>query len=169
MSRRTGRAGDGADTGTPATVALRRAGISYWPRPYRHDPAAESFGLEAAGELGVPPAQVFKTLLASVDGTLTVAVVPVSGTLDLKALAAACTAKRAVMAEVAAAEKATGYVVGGISPFGQRRALPTVIDASALQWNRVLCSAGKRGWDVALAPADLVRLTAGVTADILAG
>jgi Cys-tRNA(Pro)/Cys-tRNA(Cys) deacylase len=122
--------------------------------------------MEAALALGLDPAQVFKTLLADVDGKLMVAVVPVDRSLDLKALAAAVRGKRAVMAEPAAAERATGYVVGGISPLGQRRRLPTVLDMSALEWDSVLVSAGRRGLDVELAPGDLVRLTGAVTAPI---
>ena len=122
--------------------------------------------MEAAQALGLDPAQVFKTLLADVDGALTVAVVPVDRSLDLKALAAAAGGKRAVMAEPAAAERATGYVVGGISPLGQRRRLPTVVDVSALDWDTVLVSAGRRGLDVELAPAELVRLTGAVTAPV---
>ena len=122
--------------------------------------------MEAAQALGLDPAQVFKTLLADVDGALTVAVVPVDRSLDLKALAAAAGGKRAVMAEPAAAEHATGYVVGGISPLGQRRRLPTVVDVSALDWDTVLVSAGRRGLDVELAPAELVRLTGAVTAPV---
>ena len=122
--------------------------------------------MEAAQALGLDPAQVFKTLLADVDGALTVAVVPVDRSLDLKALAAAVHGKRAVMAEPAEAERVTGYVVGGISPLGQRRRLPTVLDVSALDWDSVLVSAGRRGLDVELAPGDLVRLTGAVTAAI---
>jgi Cys-tRNA(Pro)/Cys-tRNA(Cys) deacylase len=122
--------------------------------------------MEAAVALGLDPAQVFKTLLAEVDGRLVVAVVPVDRSLDLKALAAAVAGKRAVMAEPAAAERATGYVIGGISPLGQRRRLPTVVDASALEWPTVLVSAGRRGLDVELTPGDLVRLTAAVTAPV---
>lgn len=139
-------------------------------RAYEHDPRLRergvSFGMEAAQALGLDPAQVFKTLLADVDGRLTVAVVPVDRSLDLKALATAVGGKRAVMAEPAVAERATGYVVGGISPLGQRRALPTVVDASALRWPAVLVSAGRRGLDVELAPDDLVRLTGASTAPV---
>ena len=135
-------------------------------RPYEHDPAATSYGLEAAATLGVEPGRVFKTLLAEVDGRPVVAVVPVSGSLDLKALAAAVGGKRAVLADPAVAERLTGYVVGGISPLGQRKRLPTVVDASALEHGTVLVSAGRRGLDVELAPADLVRLTAAATARI---
>ncbi len=139
-------------------------------RAYEHDPRARerglSYGLEAAQALGLDPAQVFKTLLADVDGALTVAVVPVDRTLDLKALAGAVGGKRATMADPAAAERATGYVVGGISPLGQRRRLATVVDVSALDFATVLVSAGRRGLDVELAPGDLVRLTGAVTAAI---
>ncbi|MDP9396560.1 MAG: Cys-tRNA(Pro) deacylase [Actinomycetota bacterium] len=155
-----GRRGDGrGGQGTPATVALARAGVAFTPRPYAADPDAPSYGLEAAQALGVAPERVFKTLLARVDGALTVAVVPVSGSLDLKALAAAVGGKRAEMAEPALAERTTGYVVGGISPVGQRRALPTVLDESALRHESVLVSGGRRGLDLELAPGDLVRVT----------
>ncbi len=135
---------------------------------YDHDPRAVaeglSYGQEAAQLLGVDPSRVFKTLVADVDGALTVAVVPVTGFVDLKALAGAVSGKRAVMAEVADAERATGYVAGGISPLGQRRRLPTVLDSSALQHETILVSAGRRGLDVELSPRDLVRLTQAVTA-----
>ena len=153
-------------TGTPATLALTRAGVAFTLHPYDHDPAAPSYGLEAATVLGVAPARVFKTLLADVDGRLAVGIVPVDGSLDLKALAAAVGGKRAGMADPAMAERVTGYVVGGISPLGQRRTLPTVLDASALDHQTVLVSAGRRGLDVELAPADLVRLTGALTAPI---
>jgi len=156
--------------GTPATVLLQAQGVAHTVRAYEHDPrAAErglSYGMEAAQALGMDPRQVFKTLVADVDGSLTVAVVPVDAHLDLKALAAAAGGKRAVMAEPAAAERATGYVVGGISPLGQKRRLRTVVDASALDAATVLVSAGRRGVDVELAPADLIRLTSAVTAPI---
>jgi Cys-tRNA(Pro)/Cys-tRNA(Cys) deacylase len=152
--------------GTPATVALTRADVTFTEHPFEHDPSASSYGLEAAARLGLDPAQVFKTLLAIVDGRLVVGVVPVSGQLDLKALAAAAGGKRAELAEPATAERATGYVVGGISPLGQRRRLPTVVDESALGWPTVLVSAGRRGLDVELAPSDLVRLTGAVTAAV---
>jgi Cys-tRNA(Pro)/Cys-tRNA(Cys) deacylase len=114
----------------------------------------------------VPASQVFKTLLADVDGHLVVAVVPVCGSLDLKALASASRGKRAVMAASAAAERATGYVIGGISPLGQRKRLPTIIDHTALEHESVYVSAGKRGLDIELSPSDLVRLTAATTARI---
>lgn len=145
--------------GTPATLALDRAGVAYELRPYAHDPGAESFGAEAAAALGVEQARVFKTLLASLDGSLVVAVVPVSGRLDLKALARALGGSRAVMAE---AELATGYVAGGISPVGQKRPHPTVVDATALDHETVLVSGGRRGLDLELAPADLVAITGAI-------
>ena len=149
--------------GTPATVALTRAGIEFRLHEYAHDPRAESYGLEAAAALGLDPARVFKTLMATVDGRLAVAVVPVSGQLDLKALARALGASRAAMAEVAAAERATGYVAGGISPVGQRRPHPTVLDSTALDHATVFVSAGRRGLDLEIAPADLVRITEAIT------
>lgn len=152
--------------GTPATVALGAAGIAYEVRAYEHDPRAASYGLEAAEALGVDPARVFKTLLASLDGRLVVGIVPVSGQLDLKALARALGGSKAVMAEVAAAERATGYVAGGISPIGQKRAHPTVLDASALEHGTILVSGGRRGFDLELAPHDLVAVTGAVTATI---
>lgn len=152
--------------GTPATVALQKAGIAFTVHPYAHDPGAASYGTEAAEALGVAPESVFKTLLAEVDGTLVVGVVPVTGQLDLKALAAAVGAKRAVMAEPAAAERSTGYVVGGISPIGQRTPLRTVVDDSAGAHEVVYVSGGRRGLDVGLAPGDLVRVTAATTARI---
>ncbi|WP_431032893.1 Cys-tRNA(Pro) deacylase [Streptomyces sp. P6-2-1] len=152
--------------GTPATVALMRAGTAYTLHSYAHDPAHPSYGEEAAEALGVTPERVFKTLVAEVDGTLTVAVVPVAGSLDLKALAAAVGGKRAVMADPAAAERTTGYVRGGISPLGQRKPLPTVIDASAGAHPTICVSAGRRGLEVELAPADLASLTKAVLAPI---
>ncbi|SFK04419.1 Cys-tRNA(Pro) deacylase [Streptomyces pini] len=163
MARKKQKTGSG---GTPATVAATRAGVDFALHSYEHDPAVASYGEEAAEALGLDPEQVFKTLVADVDGTLTVAVVPVSGSLDLKALAAAAGGKRAAMADPAAAERATGYVRGGISPLGQRRALPTVVDASAEGRPTVCVSAGRRGLEIELAPADLVKLTGAVTAPI---
>jgi Cys-tRNA(Pro)/Cys-tRNA(Cys) deacylase len=144
--------------GTPATVALERAGIAFTRHAYEHDPAASSYGLEAAQALGLEPASVFKTLLADVDGKLAVGIVPVTGQLDLKALASALGGKRAVMADPAAAERTTGYVVGGISPIGQKRRLRTVLDTSALDLPTIYVSGGKRGLDLGLDPHDLVRL-----------
>jgi Cys-tRNA(Pro)/Cys-tRNA(Cys) deacylase len=159
-----------AQVGTPATKVLVTAGVPHVVRPYEHDPQARaqglSYGQEAALALGVDPARVFKTLLAEVDGALVVAVVPVDAHLDLKALAAAVGGKKATMAAPSDAERATGYVVGGISPLGQRRRLPTVIDASASGFETVLVSAGRRGVDVELAPDDLRRLTSARSAPI---
>lgn len=151
---------------TPATVAATRAGVAFATHAYAHDPSAPSYGEEAAEALGVAAEQVFKTLVADVDGTLTVAVVPVSGSLDLKALAAAVGGKRATMADPAAAERTTGYVRGGISPLGQRKRLPTVLDDSASAYPTVCVSAGRRGLEIELSPADLVALTDAATAPI---
>jgi len=156
-------------SGTPATVALTAAGIAFTEHPYDHDPAAASFGLEAANALGIEPERVFKTLLADVDGRLVVGVVPVTGKLDLKALAAAVGGKRATMADPAVAERRTGYVVGGISPVGQKTAHPTVLDETVQLWDTVFVSGGRRGFDVELAPADLARVTGAVIAAIGAG
>lgn len=156
-----------ASTGTPAVTVLTRAGIGHTLHPYEHDPASElSFGLEAATAIGVPPDQVFKTLCVMVDGHLSVGIVPVDRMLGLKAVAAALGGKRATMAEPAAAERATGYVVGGVSPLGQRTRLPTVIDDSAMQFATVYVSGGRRGLDIGLAPADLIALTDATTAPI---
>lgn len=157
-----------APAGTPALVALAAAGVDHTTLTYEHV-AGAGYGLEAAQLLGLDPDQVFKTLLAEVDGELVVAVVPVSGTLDLKALAAALGAKRAVMAPAPVAERATGYVVGGISPLGQRTRLRTVIDESAELFDTVYVSGGRRGLDVGLPPGDLVRLTGAVVADVARG
>ncbi|HEX6724466.1 MAG TPA: Cys-tRNA(Pro) deacylase [Gaiella sp.] len=146
---------------TPAIAAATRAGIVFTVHEYRHDPTAESYGLEAVEKLGLDAARVFKTLVADVDGTLTVAVVPVEAQLDLRSLG-----KRARMAEVSAAERATGYVTGGISPLGQRRTLPTVVDESALGHATIHVSAGRRGLELELAPGDLVELTGARVAPI---
>ena len=157
--------------GTPATKALDAAGVSYTLHPYDHDPRAVadggSYGLEAADALGVDPGRVFKTLVALLDGReLVVAVVPVSGQLDLKALARALGGSRATMAPVPDAERATGYVAGGISPVGQKRRLRTVVDESALEHDTVLVSAGRRGLDLETAPADLVAITGAITSRV---
>lgn len=152
--------------GTPATVALTRAGIPFTERSYVHDPAVTDFGKEAADALGVEPERVFKTLLADVDGRLVVGIVPVTGKLDLKALAAAVGGKKAVMADPAVAERRTGYVVGGISPIGQKSAHPTVLDETAELWDTVFVSGGRRGLDLELTPGDLVRATSATLADI---
>ncbi|MFD9410311.1 Cys-tRNA(Pro) deacylase [Streptomyces sp. NPDC059989] len=152
--------------GTPAIVALTAAGVPFSTHAYEHDPAHPSYGEEAAAAMGVPPERVFKTLVADVDGVLTVAVVPVSGSLDLKALASAVGGKRAVMADPALAERTTGYVLGGISPLGQRKRLRTVVDASASAHATICCSAGRRGLEIELSPADLAALTGAVLAPI---
>lgn len=158
--------GKRAGGGTPATVALTHAGIDYVLHPYEHDPRADSYGMEAAEALGVEPERVFKTLMASLDGNLVVGIVPVTGQLDLKALARAMGGSKAQMADVAAAERATGYVAGGISPVGQKRAHPTVVDESATAYETVYVSGGRRGLDVELAPDQLVAITAAVVAPI---
>jgi Cys-tRNA(Pro)/Cys-tRNA(Cys) deacylase len=152
--------------GTPATVALTKAGLAFTTHSYDHDPGAKSYGLEAAEVLELPPAQVFKTLLVEVDGKLAVGVVPVDKQLDLKAVAAALNGKKATMADPAAAERSTGYVVGGISPIGQKRSLPTVVDSSASEQDTVYVSGGRRGLDIGLTPADLIKVTAARTAPI---
>ncbi|KRV50147.1 transcriptional regulator [Wenjunlia vitaminophila] len=152
--------------GTPATVALTASGVAFQVHSYQHDPAVRSYGEEAVAALGTDPGRVFKTLVAEVDGAMTVAVVPVAGTLDLKALATAAGGKRAALADPAAAERTTGYVRGGISPLGTRRPLPTVVDASALDHPTVFVSAGRRGLEVELAPEDLVSLTGARTGAI---
>jgi Cys-tRNA(Pro)/Cys-tRNA(Cys) deacylase len=139
---------------TPAVVAAQRAGIPFTLHEYEHDPAVSSYGLEAAEKAGVDPARVFKTLVVAQDGVLSVAIVPVAAQLDLRALG-----KRAALADRAAAERATGYVQGGISPLAQRKRLPTVLDESALGHETILVSAGRRGLELELAPHDLVRLT----------
>ncbi|MDI3389743.1 aminoacyl-tRNA deacylase [Streptomyces sp. B-S-A8] len=168
--------------GTPATVALTEAGVPFTVHAYEHDPAHPSYGEEAAEAMGVSPDRVFKTLVADVDGALTVAVVPVAGSLDLKALAGAVRGareahpdkggggrregKRASMADPAAAERTTGYVRGGISPLGQRKRLPTVLDSSASAHATICVSAGRRGLEVELSPEDLAKLTGAVLAPI---
>ncbi len=156
---------------TPALAALVAAGVCHEVRRYRHDPRVADYGAEAVAALagpGLVPEQILKTLVIAGPSGLAVAVLPVPWKLSLKAAAAALGLPRAALADRAAAERSTGYVLGGISPLGQRRRLPTVVDAAALGFDRVLCSAGKRGWDVALAPNDLVALTQAVTADIRA-
>ena len=161
MAKHTDAAG-----GTPATVALTAAGIRFLPHAYEHDPANTNFGTEAATMLGLDPEQVFKTLLADVDGHLVVAIVPVTGTLDLRALARALGGKKAVMADPAVAQRKTGYIVGGISPIGQKTAHPTVLDETAELYASIFVSGGRRGFDIELAPADLVAATAALLADI---
>jgi Cys-tRNA(Pro)/Cys-tRNA(Cys) deacylase len=139
---------------TPAITAAEKAGIAFRLHAYEHDPSAASYGLEAAEKLDLDGARVFKTLVVTVAGALTVAVVPVAAQVDLRALG-----KRAALAEVKDAERATGYVLGGISPLGQRRRLPTVLDESALAFDSIYVSAGRRGLELELAPRDLVALT----------
>jgi Cys-tRNA(Pro)/Cys-tRNA(Cys) deacylase len=155
-------------TGTPATAKLAKAGIAFSLHPYEHDPRAQAYGEEAARALGVEPGRIFKTLIATVDGTLACAVVPVAGRLDLKVFAAALGGKRAELAEPAAAARATGYVVGGISPIGQKARLRVVVDASAEAFETVYVSAGRRGLQVQLSPADLVRAAEASVAAIAA-
>ena len=158
-----------ARAATPAIAALLSAGIDHEVVQYHHDPRNDAFGAEAVAQLsdrGIVAEQVFKTLVIALPKGLAVAVLPVPTKLSLKAAAAALGAAKAEMADPAAAQRSTGYVVGGISPIGQRRPLPTVVDSSALTFGTVLCSAGKRGWDVALAPADLIAITGAVTAAV---
>jgi Cys-tRNA(Pro)/Cys-tRNA(Cys) deacylase len=156
-----------AGQGTPATALLARQKVAFELHPYAHERSG-SYGTEAAEALGVPPGRLFKTLVVSVDGRLAVGVVPVAGSLDLKAIAAALGGKKAAMAEPAAAERATGYVTGGISPLGHRSPLPVVVDASARDWDTVYVSAGRRGLQVSLAPDDLVRVANATVAPIAA-
>ena len=152
---------------TLAVEAARAAGVPFEVLEYAHDPRAEAYGIEAAEALHLDPAVVFKTLVAKLDGkTLAVGIVPVAARLDLKALAATLGARKAEMAPPAEAERATGYVLGGISPIGQKRALASVLDASALLHATIHVSAGRRGAEIALAPADLVRLTGAQVAEI---
>ena len=151
---------------TPATLALDAAGVTFRARPYDHDPSADSFGLEAAAELGVEPERVFKTLLADVDGELVVGIIPVTARLHLKSLAAAVGGKRAAMAEPAIAERRTGYVVGGISPIGQKRPHTTVLDETGELFETIYVSGGRRGFDIELTPGDLVKVTSATVADI---
>ena len=157
---------------TPALAALAAAGVPHEVVKFDHDSRAQSFGAEAVEILtkseGVAPEQIYKTLIIAVPAGLAVAILPALARLSLKAAASALGAGKAAMADQRAAERATGYVVGAVSPFGQRTRLPTVVDAGALAFERVYCSAGRRGWDVAVAPADLIRLTDAVTAAIQA-
>jgi Cys-tRNA(Pro)/Cys-tRNA(Cys) deacylase len=147
-------------------AAVVRAGIAHKVHEVGHDPSVAAYGKEAAGALGAEPERVFKTLVASADGKLVVAVVPVTGELSLKALAVASGAKNAEMVDRPTAERATGYVVGGISPIGQKRRLPTVLDESAARWGTIFVSGGRRGLELELAAADLLELTGGRLAPI---
>jgi Cys-tRNA(Pro)/Cys-tRNA(Cys) deacylase len=155
-----------ASPSTPATVALERAGVPYTPHVYEHHESATNFGEEAAAALGLREEQVFKTLVVSVDGELAVAIVPVADRLDLKAIAAAVGGKKASLADPTLAERRTGYVVGGISPVGQRTRLRTVLDVSAADHPTIFVSGGRRGFDIEVVPADLVRVTGASTASI---
>jgi Cys-tRNA(Pro)/Cys-tRNA(Cys) deacylase len=148
-----------AKRSTPATTELSRAGVPFTVHAYTHDPRASSFGLEAAESLGLPPEEVFKTLLAMVGSEAVVGIVPVTGSLDLKALALAAGGRRAEMCDAATAERLTGYVIGGISPVAQRRRLPTFVDVSAEPLTTIYVSGGRRGVDIGLAPADLLMVT----------
>ncbi|AYL35581.1 Cys-tRNA(Pro) deacylase [Streptomyces fungicidicus] len=165
-SKKQQREEAGQRGGTPATVALTAAGVAFTVHSYDHDPSHPSYGEEAAEAMGVSPERVFKTLVADVDGALTVAVVPVAGQLNLKALAAAAGGKRAAMADPALAERTTGYVRGGISPLGQRKRLPTVLDESATGHDTICVSAGRRGLEVELSPHALTTLTQATLAPI---
>lgn len=149
-----------------------KAGVPHEVLTFQHDRREQSFGAEAVKALteaaGIEPGQIFKTLIVAVPDGLAVAIVPATARLSLKAAAAALGVAKASMAEAPVAERTTGYVVGAVSPFGQRRSLPTVVDSSALAWDRVFCSAGRRGWEVAVAPEDLIRLTGAITWDLVA-
>jgi Cys-tRNA(Pro)/Cys-tRNA(Cys) deacylase len=155
---------------TPAVAVLLEAGVAHRLIEYDHQPGATSFGDEAVASLGLDPARVYKTLVVTADeppdGRLFVGVVPVAARLDPKAMGAAVGCKRVRLAEARAVERSTGYVVGAISPLGQRRARPTVVDTTALGWDTVFCSGGRRGLELELAPADLVRLTGATVAAI---
>lgn len=153
-------------SGTPALVALTQAGVHYAIREYVHDPGTTAFGLEAAEKLNVEPDRVFKTLIANVDDDFVVAVVPVTCTVNLKNLAKAVGGKKAAMADPVVAQRLTGYVVGGISPIGQKKQLRTVIDETCDLWDTVLVSGGKRGLDIELSPADLIAMTSAITSAI---
>jgi Cys-tRNA(Pro)/Cys-tRNA(Cys) deacylase len=157
-----------AGQATPATALVAKRNVRHRIHAYDHDARTASYGAEAAAALGVAPDRCFKTLVADLDGTLAVAVVPVAGSLDLKAFARALGGKRAVMADPTLAERTTGYVRGGISPLGQRKRLPTVVDESARAHETVYVSAGRRGLELELAPGDLVALTGAVVAPIAA-
>jgi Cys-tRNA(Pro)/Cys-tRNA(Cys) deacylase len=154
--------------GTPATVLLTAAKVAFELHPYEVSPDAPNYGALVAQYLGIAPERVFKTLIAEVDGELVVGVVPVTGEMDLKALAQAAGGKRAVLADRTAAERSSGYVRGAISPLGQRKRLPTIIDSSASELERMYVSAGRRGVELALAPADLIRLAGATVAEIRA-
>lgn len=151
---------------TPATKLLTELGINFKVHEYHHDPSVTSYGLEAADKLGFPYEQVFKTLVAEVDGGFAVGIVPVNQQVNLKNLAKAVGSKKAVMAKPDIASRLTGYVVGGISPVGQKKLLPTVIDELAQLQESILVSGGKRGFDIELSPDDLVAVTKALFAPI---
>lgn len=153
-------------SGTPATVALDRAHIPYTLHPYEHDAASTHYGEEAAEQLGVDPTTIFKTLVVDTGSGLAVAVLPVAGQLDPKAMAAALSVKKVSLADAPAAARSSGYVVGGISPIGQRTRLVTVVDDSARQQELIMVSAGRRGLQLRLAPDDLCRASEGTYARI---
>ncbi len=155
-----------APRGTRAIAELTRAGVWFVVHSYDHDPRAASYGMEAAAALGVPPERVLKTMMVSYGAELAVGMAPVAGQLDLKAIARALGGGKAVMAETSVAERATGYVVGGISPIGQRRRHRTVLDQSALGHDTVFISAGRRGLDLEMRPADLAAISTAITAEI---
>lgn len=163
MARRERGKGTGA---TPAVLRLTGAGIPFAEHHYEHDEAALSYGLEAADALGVEPSRVFKTLVVSVGSGLGVTVLPVDRQLDLKAAGAGFGVKKVTLAEQAAAERATGYVVGGISPFGQRSSHPTLLDESALEHETIFVSGGRRGFDIEVPPSALITLLQAHTAPI---
>lgn len=166
MSKRAKRQAGKAST--PATVALVHAGVDFRIYEYDHDPdhMAEGYGVEAAQRLGIDPRQIYKTLMADTGDERVIGIVPVDGHLDLKALAASVDAKKAVMADRAVAQRESGYVLGGISPFGQRTAHRTVLDEGAMAYDRILVSGGKRGFDVAVDPHELVRVLHAITAPL---
>lgn len=161
-----------AGPATPGIAALVKAGVPHEVLTFDHDRREHAFGAEAVKALteaaGIHPGQIYKTLIITVPDGLAVAIVPATARLSLKAAAAALGAAKASMADASIAERATGYVVGAVSPFGQRKRLPAVVDSSALAWDLVFCSAGRRGWEVAVAPQDLIRLTGAITADLRA-
>jgi Cys-tRNA(Pro)/Cys-tRNA(Cys) deacylase len=169
MAKKARGAEGGALPSTAATVALRAAGIPFTGQVYVHDSAVTDFGAEAARELGVEAGRVFKTLMVDTDAGLGIGILSVRDQLDVKALAAELGAKRAAMADKAVAERKSGYVVGGISPVGQKTPLPTVLDDSALQFSTIFVSGGRRGFDIELAPADLLRAVSGRSAVIRRG
>ena len=154
---------------TPAVIAIKKAKISYQLHEYQHDPSSESYGEEAAMLLGLEESRVFKTLLVAMEGdqkSLAVAVVPVARMLNLKAMASVLKVKKVAMANAAAAERSTGYVLGGISPIGQKKALPTVIDNTAIAFTTLFISGGRRGLEIEMSASDLAELTSATFSSI---